>query len=149
VSLGCYGDVLRVKILYNKKDSTLIQFAESFQAHSGTYVYTLSWYDNCVSFNVKIHLNGIPLYGTCQYPSIPREGSSEVCSVYLFVCYMCGYQVHTRMHTYRAIVHDISFLPCVLLCTFYVILFHVLSPGWSNKRLQGFFTASLSCMYVP
>jgi len=35
VSLGCYGDVLRVKILYNKKDSALIQFAESFQAHSG------------------------------------------------------------------------------------------------------------------
>ena len=33
--LGCYGDVLRVKILYNKKDSALIQFAESFQAQTG------------------------------------------------------------------------------------------------------------------
>lgn len=40
--LGCYGDVLRVKILYNKKDSALIQFAESFQAQTGLYsdVYT-------------------------------------------------------------------------------------------------------------
>ena len=34
---GCYGDVLRVKILYNKKDSALIQFAESFQAQTGLY----------------------------------------------------------------------------------------------------------------
>ena len=37
VHLGCYGDVLRVKILYNKKDSALIQFAESFQAQTGLY----------------------------------------------------------------------------------------------------------------
>ena len=36
--IGCYGDVLRVKILYNKKDSALIQFAEPFQAHSGMCV---------------------------------------------------------------------------------------------------------------
>ena len=35
--LGCYGDVLRVKILYNKKDSALVQFAESFQAQTGLY----------------------------------------------------------------------------------------------------------------
>ena len=38
LALGCYGDVLRVKILYNKKDSALIQFAEAFQAHSGMFV---------------------------------------------------------------------------------------------------------------
>jgi len=37
VHIGCYGDVLRVKILYNKKDSALIQFAESFQAQTGLY----------------------------------------------------------------------------------------------------------------
>ncbi|CAH0384632.1 unnamed protein product [Bemisia tabaci] len=30
---GVYGDVLRVKILYNKKDSALIQMAEPAQAH--------------------------------------------------------------------------------------------------------------------
>lgn len=30
---GVYGDVLRVKILYNKKDSALIQMAEASQAH--------------------------------------------------------------------------------------------------------------------
>lgn len=34
---GVYGDVQRVKILYNKKDSALIQMAESHQAYLGEY----------------------------------------------------------------------------------------------------------------
>lgn len=38
---GCYGDMLRVKILYNKKDSALIQFAESFLAQTGTCLYAM------------------------------------------------------------------------------------------------------------
>lgn len=33
--VGVYGDVQRVKILYNKKDSALIQMAEPHQAHLG------------------------------------------------------------------------------------------------------------------
>lgn len=33
--LGVYGDVQRVKILYNKKDSALIQMAEPHQAYLG------------------------------------------------------------------------------------------------------------------
>lgn len=33
--LGVYGDVQRVKILYNKKDSALVQLAEPHQAHLG------------------------------------------------------------------------------------------------------------------
>lgn len=33
--IGVYGDVQRVKILYNKKDSALIQMAEPHQAHLG------------------------------------------------------------------------------------------------------------------
>lgn len=32
---GVYGDVQRVKILYNKKDSALIQVAEPHQAYLG------------------------------------------------------------------------------------------------------------------
>lgn len=34
-AIGVYGDVQRVKILYNKKDSALIQMAEPHQAHLG------------------------------------------------------------------------------------------------------------------
>ena len=34
---GCYGDVLRV----NKKDSALIQFAESFLAQTGTCLFAM------------------------------------------------------------------------------------------------------------
>lgn len=33
--VGVYGDVHRVKILYNKKDNALIQMAEPFQAQQG------------------------------------------------------------------------------------------------------------------
>lgn len=33
--VGVYGDVQRVKILYNKKDSALVQLAEPHQAHLG------------------------------------------------------------------------------------------------------------------
>ncbi|XP_065904564.1 polypyrimidine tract-binding protein 2-like [Dysidea avara] len=69
ILFGCYGDVLRVKILYNKKDSALIQFAEAFQAHSA-----------------MLHLNGVPFHGKqlhlsmSKYSSVqmPRDGSSEV-----------------------------------------------------------------------
>ncbi len=35
--LGVYGDVHRVKILFNKKDSALIQFATPQQAAVGKY----------------------------------------------------------------------------------------------------------------
>lgn len=32
---GVYGDVIRVKILYNKKDNALIQYSEPQQAQLG------------------------------------------------------------------------------------------------------------------
>ena len=35
IILGHYGDVQRVKILYNKKDTALIQFADASQATTG------------------------------------------------------------------------------------------------------------------
>ncbi len=36
ICLGVYGDVVRVKILYNKRDSALVQFKEPQQAQNGT-----------------------------------------------------------------------------------------------------------------
>jgi len=38
--LGVYGIVLRVKILFNKKDTALVQFSDPIQAQNGK-VY---WY---------------------------------------------------------------------------------------------------------
>ena len=38
ISTGVYGDVQRVKILYNKKDSALIQMAEPHQAYLGKWI---------------------------------------------------------------------------------------------------------------
>ena len=37
-NLGVYGDVIRVKILYNKRDSALIQFKEAQQTQTGGLV---------------------------------------------------------------------------------------------------------------
>ena len=34
--LGLYGDVVRVKILFNKKDSALVEYADPEQAQFGT-----------------------------------------------------------------------------------------------------------------
>ena len=41
-NVGVYGDVQRVKILYNKKDSALIQLAEPHQAHLGTKLFLIT-----------------------------------------------------------------------------------------------------------
>ena len=113
VLLGCYGDVLRVKILYNKKDSALIQFAESFQAQTGMClcVVCLMIYCNDASFIAALlHLNGIPLHGKqlhislSKYSSVqmPKEGSSEV-----YGCIICtswtrntSYRIHCVLCTY-------------------------------------------------
>jgi len=38
---GVYGIVLRVKILFNKKDTALVQFADPVQAQNGkAYLYS-------------------------------------------------------------------------------------------------------------
>lgn len=39
-SLGVYGDVMRVKILFNKKENALIQMSDGTQAQLG--IYTLA-----------------------------------------------------------------------------------------------------------
>jgi len=38
--IGVYGDVIRVKIMFNKKDKALIQFADGKQAQLGTRQYS-------------------------------------------------------------------------------------------------------------
>lgn len=40
-SLGVYGDVMRVKILFNKKENALIQMSDSTQAQLGSYTPAL------------------------------------------------------------------------------------------------------------
>ena len=37
---GVYGDVIRVKILYNKRDSALVQFREPQHAQTGEWVWS-------------------------------------------------------------------------------------------------------------
>ena len=40
---GVYGDVTRVKVLYNKRDSALIQFKEPHQSQTGTVTHCNIW----------------------------------------------------------------------------------------------------------
>ena len=42
--IGHYGDVLRVKILFNKKDTALIQFTDAGQASTGKPFFVLSYF---------------------------------------------------------------------------------------------------------
>jgi len=49
---GVYGDVLRVKILYNKRDTAMIQFATSQQA-----VFAQQNLNNCPLFGEQINVN--------------------------------------------------------------------------------------------
>ncbi|NWS74820.1 PTBP3 protein, partial [Crotophaga sulcirostris] len=68
ISTGLYGDVHRVKILFNKKDNALIQMADAFQA-----------------LKAISHLNGQKLYGSImnvtlskyQTVQLPREGQTH------------------------------------------------------------------------
>ncbi|XP_050437553.1 polypyrimidine tract-binding protein 1 isoform X3 [Adelges cooleyi] len=65
---GVYGDVLRVKILYNKKDGALVQMAEPQQAHLA-----------------MLHLDKVRLYGKYirvmqskyQTVQLPKEGQPD------------------------------------------------------------------------
>ncbi|XP_031564300.1 polypyrimidine tract-binding protein 2-like [Actinia tenebrosa] len=65
---GCYGDVQRVKILFNKKDTALVQFSNAQQAQTSI-----------------AHLNGVRVYGKeikvtvskHSSVSLPKEGEDN------------------------------------------------------------------------
>lgn len=44
---GVYGDVMRVKILFNKKDNALVQMSDSTQAQLGNRLHMLSRLLSC------------------------------------------------------------------------------------------------------
>ena len=47
LNLGVYGDVFRVKIMFNKKDTALVQFADPAQAQIGELTHRLLLYILC------------------------------------------------------------------------------------------------------
>ncbi|KAJ8687656.1 hypothetical protein QAD02_023450 [Eretmocerus hayati] len=65
---GVYGDVQRVKILYNKKDSALIQMAEPHQAHLAmTHMDKLKVFGKPIRVMLSKH----------QTVQLPREGQPD------------------------------------------------------------------------
>lgn len=65
---GVYGDVQRVKILYNKKDSALIQMAEPHQAH-----LALTHMDKLRVFGKQIKV----MLSKHQTVQLPKEGQPD------------------------------------------------------------------------
>ncbi|XP_065183585.1 polypyrimidine tract-binding protein 2-like isoform X2 [Sycon ciliatum] len=62
---GVYGDVQRVKILFNKKDAALIQMTSPFQAHTAqNYLNKVSLYGKDMHITISKH----------THVSLPREG---------------------------------------------------------------------------
>uniref|UniRef100_A0AC35FXF4 RRM domain-containing protein n=1 Tax=Panagrolaimus sp. PS1159 TaxID=55785 RepID=A0AC35FXF4_9BILA len=65
---GVYGDVQRVKILFNKKDNALIQFAEPQQAqHSIQHLDKVRWQDRVIRVTASKHSN----------VQMPKEGQPD------------------------------------------------------------------------
>uniref|UniRef100_A0A914PWG3 RRM domain-containing protein n=1 Tax=Panagrolaimus davidi TaxID=227884 RepID=A0A914PWG3_9BILA len=63
-----YGDVQRVKILFNKKDNALIQFAEPQQAqHSIQHLDKVRWQDRVIRVTASKHSN----------VQMPKEGQPD------------------------------------------------------------------------
>lgn len=97
--LGVYGDVLRVKILYNKKDGALVQMAEPHQAHLGKsleYIIILQFFSTSIFLFhppttttiqtlAMLHLDKVRLYGKYirvmqskyQTVQLPKEGQPD------------------------------------------------------------------------
>ncbi|XP_026328284.1 polypyrimidine tract-binding protein 1 [Hyposmocoma kahamanoa] len=67
-AIGVYGDVQRVKILYNKKDSALIQMAEPHQAHLAmTHMDKLRVFGKAMRVMLSKH----------QTVQLPKEGQPD------------------------------------------------------------------------
>lgn len=81
--LGVYGDVHRVKILFNKKDSALIQFAAPQQAFVGMYKSIIEHRINSIILAHQ-NLDHITMFGKQikvsfskhQFVQMPKDGSA-------------------------------------------------------------------------
>ncbi|OTF73340.1 hypothetical protein BLA29_001655, partial [Euroglyphus maynei] len=67
-SYRVYGDVIRVKILFNKKDTALIQMAEPNQAQNA-----ISYLDRTRLFGKTIHV----MSSKHQMVQMPKEGHQD------------------------------------------------------------------------
>ncbi|PIO75698.1 hnRNP-L/PTB/hephaestus splicing factor family protein [Teladorsagia circumcincta] len=68
LGLGVYGDVVRVKILYNKKDNALIQYSEPQQAQLAMqHLDKIRWHDRVIRVAPSKHNN----------VQLPKEGQPD------------------------------------------------------------------------
>lgn len=66
VTSGVYGDVIRVKILFNKKENALIQMSDGTQAQLGSYELDIFTSQNTLLTNYMFSL--YPFFNICTLP---------------------------------------------------------------------------------
>ena len=101
-TLGVYGDVIRVKILYNKRDSALIQFKEPQQIHTCEQHY--SDVHACVHVCACVHVLLYNIY-TCQERIIKRGGGGGACN---FRRFWTGQNNPPVLHVHVFIEHSFA-----------------------------------------
>lgn len=86
-SLGVYGDVMRVKILFNKKENALIQMSDGTQAQLGSYTLALQKhylpsliYNFLSSCHVDAYIRGIRIM-CCIVKSVISQSCLELCDI--------------------------------------------------------------------
>ncbi|KAK6033475.1 hnRNP-L/PTB/hephaestus splicing factor family protein [Ostertagia ostertagi] len=81
---GVYGDVVRVKILYNKKDNALIQYSEPQQAQSAMqHLDKIRWHDRVIRVAPSKHNN----------VQLPKEGQPDAG--------LTGDYSHSTLHRFK------------------------------------------------
>ena len=127
-SVGVYGDVVRVKILFNKKDTALIQFNDGQQAQTGTY-----YYHRACSFRVVQNLSD--KWFRYSFGSGCTMQFYEIIVLWYFdgVCTFCTFCifsmvfVHDARNEQRRSLKTVSFYTCIILLNNCPMLF----PGLS------------------
>ncbi len=64
MKIGVYGDVIRVKIMFNKKDNALVQYVDPNQARVGAYII---FFTNYVGAYIIVFSNYVGVYIICFY----------------------------------------------------------------------------------
>ena len=94
---GVYGDVIRVKILYNKRDSALIQFKEPQHAQTGMLVKKkgITWFSILTPMFLAIaNLNGVALYGKKLHVTHSKHAQVQMPQAGSTVSYVIGIWGH-------------------------------------------------------
>lgn len=82
---GVYGDVHRVKILFNKKDNALIQMADPHQAQLGKFEVCIPLHLNAKNLSIKPSASRVPSMTLLSHHLCLKNRQTKA------VCHSTGY----------------------------------------------------------